>query len=363
MALVGDWEQVERGLPAGWADARVLVTLEEPGEIDRVTRAARARCSRSAGGRRRVSIRIARSGGGPSPEALRRALARLDARAAPRRALARRGRVGAASRAERAPAPDAAESWDAALADVPADWSDLLGEIELDSSDYLDRGRRPARPAQPAPRRRGRCDCSSGARAASATAPRRGWCAAASSAATPPGSTGGSRSCACLSDTPAGGDAGARLADRRPHGLSAAEIGCWRCAAAGTARHRVFRLRSFLVAALAHVSGAEAEKLPAIGVALERPSGWVESAPTAALAAEHVVGVYHVPDRDRRLPRQPERDRGAGPAARHPPRVAARQPEREVPAARDPEVVQVHTAPRGSPTPPRSSSRSAAPPS
>src|SRR5207247_11341321 len=31
-----------------------------------------------------------------------------------------------------------AESWDQALATLPADWSDLVGEIELISSDYLD---------------------------------------------------------------------------------------------------------------------------------------------------------------------------------------------------------------------------------
>jgi hypothetical protein len=30
-------------------------------------------------------------------------------------------------------------SWDAALAALPADWSDLLGEITLASSDYVDR--------------------------------------------------------------------------------------------------------------------------------------------------------------------------------------------------------------------------------
>ena len=43
--------------------------------------------------------------------------------------------------AERAPAPTAPtlrEQWDAALATIPADWSDLLAEVELDSSDWFD---------------------------------------------------------------------------------------------------------------------------------------------------------------------------------------------------------------------------------
>src|SRR5262249_29647417 len=29
-------------------------------------------------------------------------------------------------------------AWDAVVASLPADWSDLLGEIELDSSDYIE---------------------------------------------------------------------------------------------------------------------------------------------------------------------------------------------------------------------------------
>src|SRR5205814_1128973 len=36
------------------------------------------------------------------------------------------------------PEPTLVESWHTALATLPADWSDLLGEIELISSDYLE---------------------------------------------------------------------------------------------------------------------------------------------------------------------------------------------------------------------------------
>jgi hypothetical protein len=86
-----------------------------------------------------TAIRITRSGGGPSTELLRRALQRLDAERI-------HGRLEVISLDE-APAEAAAESgdrlpqgWDAALAGLPADWSDLLGEIELDSSDYVEPG-------------------------------------------------------------------------------------------------------------------------------------------------------------------------------------------------------------------------------
>ena len=35
------------------------------------------------------------------------------------------------------------------------------------------------------------------------------------------------------------------------------------------------------------------KSIPAIGVVLKVPAGWVESAPTAKLASQHVVSVYH----------------------------------------------------------------------
>ena len=37
--------------------------------------------------------------------------------------------------------PSRRSAWDAALAPLPPDWTDLLCELEVDSSDYLDRAR------------------------------------------------------------------------------------------------------------------------------------------------------------------------------------------------------------------------------
>ncbi|HUY71750.1 MAG TPA: hypothetical protein VMV08_05875 [Gaiellaceae bacterium] len=45
--------------------------------------------------------------------------------------------------------------------------------------------------------------------------------------------------------------------------------------------------------ALASVPALTQAKIPTIGVALQVPAGWVESAPTAKLASQHVVEVYH----------------------------------------------------------------------
>jgi hypothetical protein len=43
-----------------------------------------------------------------------------------------------------------AGTWDASIAALPPDWSDLYAEIELDSSDYLDRGALLLAPVNPA---------------------------------------------------------------------------------------------------------------------------------------------------------------------------------------------------------------------
>src|SRR5205823_1612241 len=43
------------------------------------------------------------------------------------------------TRALDASPPTLRESWEIALATLPADWSDLLGEVELESSDWVDR--------------------------------------------------------------------------------------------------------------------------------------------------------------------------------------------------------------------------------
>jgi hypothetical protein len=43
-----------------------------------------------------------------------------------------------------------AESWDGALAELPADWSDIYAEIELTSSDHLDPAALALAPVNPA---------------------------------------------------------------------------------------------------------------------------------------------------------------------------------------------------------------------
>lgn len=136
MALIDQWNGLEGELPRSWSEARVGLRLEDPAD----TQAAVALLAPLQPLRvddETLSLRIARDGSGPGLEALRRSLARVDGRRL-------RGRLTLLATREQEPrpappAPALAAMWEAELEAIPPDWSDLLGEIELDSSDFLDR--------------------------------------------------------------------------------------------------------------------------------------------------------------------------------------------------------------------------------
>src|SRR5215212_10207941 len=133
MRLVWQWIQLERELPENWTDVRLALAVRE---------ADAGRAAALLGGanplRRRDSLLLYVSRrGGFGPEALRRALLRLDREGIP-------GTLELAGVTEaEAPAAPAlsmlAAQWDAAAAGLPEDWSDMLGEVWIRSSDHLER--------------------------------------------------------------------------------------------------------------------------------------------------------------------------------------------------------------------------------
>ena len=135
MSLVEQWKVVQSNLAADWNSAELRLTVEEQPE-----RAAAMLAPAGAGRHGNVVMfGVGRGGVGSSPDLITRLLARLDAERihgvlAPVK-VEEAAAAGAWSR--RAPL---GEQWQQAQASLPADWSDLYGEIELDSSDYLERG-------------------------------------------------------------------------------------------------------------------------------------------------------------------------------------------------------------------------------
>jgi len=148
MRLVWQWIQLERELPPNWSDVRLVLKVRER-DADRTA----ALLGGANPLRRGDSLRLfvsRRHGFGP--EALRRALLRLD-----RQGIG--GTVELAGVTETEDAPKAtpttlAAQWDAALATLPPDWSDMLAELVLRSSDHLERAAlliapmNPTRPGQ-----------------------------------------------------------------------------------------------------------------------------------------------------------------------------------------------------------------------
>jgi hypothetical protein len=137
MALVDQWKVINGNLVEGWTSVQLRLTVEEQPE-----RAAAMLAPAGAGRHGNVVVfGVGRAGAGSSPDLVTRLLARLDAERirgvlAPVKVEEEKA-AAAETRTRRVPL---AEQWKQALAALPADWSDLYAEVELDSSDYLERG-------------------------------------------------------------------------------------------------------------------------------------------------------------------------------------------------------------------------------
>jgi hypothetical protein len=133
MRLVWQWIQLERDLPPDWTDVRLALNVRER-DLDRA-----ASLLGGANPLRRgnsLLLFVSRSGGF-GPEALRRALLRLD-----RQGIAGTPEIAGVTETEGTPkavAETLTPQWDALLATLPPDWSDMLAELALRSSDHLER--------------------------------------------------------------------------------------------------------------------------------------------------------------------------------------------------------------------------------
>ncbi|HEX7084312.1 MAG TPA: hypothetical protein VF186_09390 [Gaiellaceae bacterium] len=137
MTLVQQWRELQADLPPDWATAQLRLALADAETTGRAASLlGPAQPVRPQSGVLRFAA--ARGGAAPGPEAVARLLERLDREGvggtlelvgSPRTAVAV------------APVPEAplAEAWSAELAKLPADWSDLYGEVELLSTDYFER--------------------------------------------------------------------------------------------------------------------------------------------------------------------------------------------------------------------------------
>ncbi len=141
MKLVDQWGTVEAGLPDGWDQVRLTLTTEQPGDLPRAAQVLAPISPGKVG--ESLVFPVTRA---PGPRGVQTALhlfQRLDRERT--WCLLEPSDVRLADIV--APGRDAAEaasssvaaSWDAALTPLPSDWTDLLCELEIDSSTLLDR--------------------------------------------------------------------------------------------------------------------------------------------------------------------------------------------------------------------------------
>jgi hypothetical protein len=127
-------------LPAGWAEAHVILTAANSEQADRAALVLAPLAPGRSGRTFRLSV-YGSGRGGPSPAVVLRALGRLEAEGVDARlSLPETAAYAVAPPREQGPPTGLlGESWNELVARLPEDWSDLYLELELASSDEIDR--------------------------------------------------------------------------------------------------------------------------------------------------------------------------------------------------------------------------------
>lgn len=136
MRLVEQWNGIENGLDPRWSDLRLSLRVDAIQERERAAALLGPAGPGFSGNT--VRFHVTRTGHGIGPEAARRLLGRIDGE----RIAGDLTLVGT-SEAEAQPQiarKTLAAEWRAALEVLPSDWSDVVAELELDSSADVDRG-------------------------------------------------------------------------------------------------------------------------------------------------------------------------------------------------------------------------------
>ena len=136
MGVADQWRSIRASLPEDWGEVTLNVSVARP---DRRARAA-GLLGPGSPGRLGDDLRLAvhRAGGGMGPEQAAKLFRKLDEEKI--RATLSLVQVGEREERRQVPRTPASLLWETAVETLPDDWSDLLCEVELASSDHLARG-------------------------------------------------------------------------------------------------------------------------------------------------------------------------------------------------------------------------------
>jgi len=143
MPLVEQWDSIVAGLDEDWVDARLRLALPDEDAARRAASLLGSLGPSRSGSD--VSFYAVRRGGSPTPQAVRRGLARLDGEwldgslELVASTAAEPATAGEAAPPTPAEQPTLVAAWDLLMATLPPDWSDLYLEVALGSSDFVAR--------------------------------------------------------------------------------------------------------------------------------------------------------------------------------------------------------------------------------
>jgi hypothetical protein len=132
MSVAQQWEAIGSNLPDGWARAELRLELRDRDAAD----GAAAMLGPAGPYRSAPTVllfTVARDGTASSPDNIVRLLRRV-----PVGTLSLSGSQAAQKITQTREWTSLTASWDAAVAGLPADWSDLYAELELTSSDFIE---------------------------------------------------------------------------------------------------------------------------------------------------------------------------------------------------------------------------------
>ena len=144
--LADRFSELERSLPDNWGEVQLLLTVADDARCDR----AAALLGPANPGRigKRIRFATARRGKAPSPNTIRRLLLRLDAEGIT--GDLEPARVDEAMSEQPRERISLRGAWEAKLASLSPDWSDLYAEVRVHSTDYLERAALLLAPTNPA---------------------------------------------------------------------------------------------------------------------------------------------------------------------------------------------------------------------
>lgn len=132
MTVAQQWHAIGSELPSGWTQAQLRLALKDRATADRA-----AAMLGPAGAYRAAPtvllFTVARDGSASSPDNLARLLRKV-----PNGQLSLSGSKAAQTETPIREITTLTESWDGAIAALPADWSDLYVELSLTSTDFIE---------------------------------------------------------------------------------------------------------------------------------------------------------------------------------------------------------------------------------